>query len=143
MDELKGYKAFHKGLINRYGEQFEVGKTYKVDGQVQFGNQGNGFHFCTNLEDTLRYVPAKEEEVVICEVTLRGKVMIMDDEYNGFYDMGAAQEMTIDRIIPREEIISMYLDKKKNEFSVRRFIQLFGLTEEEIKMFLETYFEFR
>ena len=41
-----GYKAFDKGLINRYGTKFEVGKIYIAEGAIKFGNQGNGFHLC-------------------------------------------------------------------------------------------------
>ena len=29
--EIHGYKAFYKGLINRYGLSFEEGKTYTVE----------------------------------------------------------------------------------------------------------------
>ena len=47
---IKGYKCFNKGLINRYGKKFEVGKIYHQDGDIKFGINGNGFHMCSNLE---------------------------------------------------------------------------------------------
>ena len=51
--EVKGYKAFNKGLTNRYGRKFEIGKQYSLDGKISFGNDGNGFHFCKNIEEVL------------------------------------------------------------------------------------------
>lgn len=33
---VEGYKCFDKGLINRYGEKFEIGKIYHVVGIVKF-----------------------------------------------------------------------------------------------------------
>ena len=52
---IYGYKCFNSDMTNRYGKKFELGKVYSTDGKVKFGNSGNGFHFCKNIEDTLRY----------------------------------------------------------------------------------------
>ena len=52
---MLGYKCFNENLINRYGTKFEIGKIYHANGNIKFGNKGNGFHLCKNLEDTLRY----------------------------------------------------------------------------------------
>ena len=49
-NELNGFKCFNKGLINRYGMQFELNKVYHCDGEIIFGNHGNGFHMCKYLE---------------------------------------------------------------------------------------------
>ena len=81
--EIKGYKAFDNGLINRYGKKFEVDKTYTTEGKISFGNDGNGYHFCQNIEDTLRYFDATEGDVVIAEVTATGDIAECEDEYNG------------------------------------------------------------
>ena len=65
---IKGYKAFNKDLTNRYGSEFVEGTTYRVEGELKFGNNGNGFHFCKRLEDTLRYFPGMEEEIDIASI---------------------------------------------------------------------------
>lgn len=134
---IKGYKAFDKNMRNRYGRLFEEGQTYKVEGALSFGNDGNGFHFCKNLEDTLRYVPATEEEVTIARVASLGEVYEASDEFYGFYNMYSARIIKIEKFLSREEIIIKYLDN--SEHSVLRFLQLFKLSEEEIPLFKIRY----
>ena len=74
--EIRGYKAFNKDMTNRYGVEFKVGSVYEVEGDARFGNDGNGFHFCKRLEDTLRYFDGMGDEIQIAEVrrNLRGIV---------------------------------------------------------------------
>ena len=132
--EVKGYKAFNKGLTNRYGRKFEIGKQYSVDGKISFGNNGNGFHFCKNIEDTLRYFDGVDGEVEIVEVIGTGEIVTNEDEYNGFYDMYAAKTITISKKIERKKLVNMFLTTITSELRVVRFIQLFRLTEKEIEM---------
>lgn len=49
---LIGYKGFDRNLKCR-GFQYEKGKTFVCDGKVII--RGNGFHFCENPLDVLRY----------------------------------------------------------------------------------------
>ena len=137
--EVKGYKAFNKGLTNRYGRKFEIGKQYSVDGKISFGNNGNGFHFCKNIEDTLRYFDGVDGEVEIVEVIGTGEIVTNEDEYNGFYDMYAAKTITISKKIERKKLVNMFLTTITSELRVVRFIQLFRLTEKEIEMFKLKY----
>lgn len=137
--EVKGYKAFNKGLTNRYGRKFEIGKQYSVDGNISFGNNGNGFHFCKNIEDTLRYFDGVDGEVEIAEVIGTGEIVTNEDEYNGFYDMYAAKTITISKKIERKKLVNMFLTKITSEPRVVRFVQLFRLTEKEIEMFKLKY----
>lgn len=137
--EVKGYKAFNKGLTNRYGRKFEIGKQYSVDGKISFGNNGNGFHFCKNIEDTLRYFDGVDGEVEIVEVIGTGEIVTNEDEYNGFYDMYAAKTITISKKIERKKLVKMFLTTITSEPRVVRFIQLFRLTEKEIEMFKLKY----
>ena len=92
MEEVKGYKAFNKDATNRYGKPFTEGETYRVTGDIKFGNDGNGFHMCKALSDVFRYVKAEEEDVLVAEVTGRGKYVRRDDNYYGYYDMYACEE---------------------------------------------------
>ena len=135
--EIHGYKAFNKGLTNRYGKEFEVGETYEISGPLKFGNNGNGFHFCERLEDTLRYFPAMEEEIEIACVTALGNIEEYEDNYYGYYDMYCTDIIRIDRVLEREEIINMFLDK--NNFRVMRFIKGFKLTPNELDLYKLTY----
>ena len=131
--EKHGYKAFNKGLVNRYGMDFLEGKVYEKEGELKFGNDGNGFHFCERLEDTLRYFPGMEEEIDIAKVTALGDLEEYEDDYYGYYDMYCTNKLRIDKILTREEIIEMFL----NTYSERaiRFVKGFKLTPEEIEMF--------
>lgn len=134
--EIKGYKAFNKDMTNMYGKKFEVGKTYSVDGEIKFGPTGNGFHFASRLEDTLRYVNALNEEVKIAEVTATGKMRESSDEYNGYYDIYSAENIRIDRIIPRKKIIEEYLNIS-NDIRLERFLKSFKLNSYELELFKE------
>lgn len=134
---IVGYKCFNKGLINRYGCKFEVGKIYHIKGKIKFGNNGNGFHICLNLEDTLRYYDAMNEEVDIAQVICYGSIIENSDEYYGYYDMYACEYMIITKVLTRKDIIAYAI--KLNSESAKRFISLFRLTPEEILLFKTKY----
>jgi hypothetical protein len=136
-----GYKCFNKGLVNRYGIPFEVGKTYHTSGEISFGNNGNGFHVCKNLEDTLRYFDAMDDEVDIALVNCYGKYALGEDDYNGYYDMYAFEYMTILKVLTREEIIKYALSL--NEIQVKRFISMYHLTPEEIALFKQKFAQYQ
>lgn len=136
-DIIRGYKAFNNDMTNRYKVPFEEGKTYSVKGPLSFGNRGNGLHFCKRLEDTLRYFPAINEKIKFAEVTSTDEVVESFDDYYGYYDMYAARTLTIDKILTREEIISMFLDSYEGR--VVRFLSGFKLTKEEITIFRLKY----
>ena len=131
--EIHGYKAFHKGLVNRYGLPFEEGGIYTCEGNLKFGNDGNGFHFCKRLEDTLRYFPATEEEIDVAEVTALGDIVEGEDDYYGYYDMYCTNRIRIDKVLTRADIISHFYRLPEHE--VIRFIQCFLLTPDEIELF--------
>ncbi len=140
-EEVHGYKAFNKDRTNRYGIVFEEGNTYKDIGDISFGNSSvAGFHMCKNLEDTFRYFPAMEEEISVAAVTGMGKMVKYDDEYYGYYDMYAVEQIKIDHFLTRKEIIDTFLDDKKViDDRVCRFVQTFKLNNDEIELFKEKY----
>lgn len=49
---MRGYKGMTKDMTCR-GMQFEIGKTYHVDGKIKLCK--NGLHFCQKLVDVFRY----------------------------------------------------------------------------------------
>lgn len=128
-----GYKAFNKNFTNNYNQKFEVGKTYFCPGKIEYGVNGNGFHFCENIEDTLRFFNAMNEEIIICEVVGMGEILSYDDEYNGYYDMHVCSEIYISKVLSRDEIVNYFISQPK--FRQERFIQGYKLTAEEISLF--------
>lgn len=133
---MHGYKCFNSDMTNIYGDKFELGKKYFLKGELKIGTRGNGFHIAENLEDTLKYYGALNPDIVVCEVFGSGDMLSDWDDYYGFLKY-AVSELEIVRIIPREEIIQMAL--QFNEDRAFRFVQLFKLTEEEIKLFDSRY----
>ncbi len=134
---IVGYKAFNNTMENRYGVKFEKNKKYSVEGKLQFGNNGNGFHFCKNLEDTLRYVNAMNEEIKIALVSTDDRYLKYDDEYYGYYDMYVSSSIVIEHILTRDEILKHIMNS--NILSINRFLSLFRLADDEIKTFKQKY----
>lgn len=132
---VNGYKCFNKDLTSRYGDVFEIGKTYHSMGEIKFNK--NGFHMCTNLEDTLRYFDAFNEEVDIANVVGYGKVDKYDDEYNEFFDMYATEYLIINHIMSHDEIINYALNLPP--YRLKRFLSLYKLSKEELVMFRDRF----
>lgn len=135
MKEVVGYKAFNKDLTNRYGKKFEVGKIYIAPGIIKFGNNGNGFHLCRNMEDTFRYFDP--ENMTVCKVIGSGEMDEGTDHYYGFYEMYAVKRLKILKELSRLEIVEQGL--KLPELRAQRFVSLFPLTKEEIILFKEQF----
>lgn len=131
---IKGYKAFNSNMTNRYGEKFEVGKTYHANGKIKWGNEGNGFHFCTYLEDCFRFFSS--EDVLVAQVIGYGDMEQYDDDYYGYYFMYVSEYMDIVKLLTRDEIIQEMLCV--NEDRKNRFIRDFKLTKEELRQFEES-----
>lgn len=51
-DVVKGYKGMHTDMTC-LGMQYEIGKTYQIDGDIEICR--NGLHFCKNLKDVFNY----------------------------------------------------------------------------------------
>lgn len=135
---IKGYKLFNADFTNMYGKKFEVGKTYEVDGEISFGVDGNGFHFCEHFVDTFRYFDTAEG-FVLAEVIGTGEIVDYFDDYYGYYDMHASSKIEIVRVVSREEILNMVKKLIKSPygiFELKKFFSTFALTEEEKKELL-------
>ena len=126
---MLGFKAFDDDLINRYGQKFELEKEYILDGEIKFGSRG--FHFCTNLEDTLRYVDGTSAIITIVESL--GNLQKYDDEYNGYYDMFVTNKIKIIKVLTKEDILKYMF--KLPEFRIIRLISLyFQFSEDDLQM---------
>ena len=134
---FQGYKCFEKGLINRYGFSFKEGVEYHSENSIKFGNNGNGFHVCLRLEDTLRYFDAMDHEVDIAKVSCHGNYDSYEDDYNEYYDMYAFEYMKIDKVLTRKEIMEYALQLP--ELRANRFLSLYRLTEEEKEIMKQLY----
>ena len=135
--EKIGYKCFNKDMTNRYGVAFLVGGIYSSDKVPKFGNEGHGFHFCRNLEDTFRYFPAMEEEVRVCMVRGFGNIVCHDDDDYGYYDMYSASNIEILKKLSREEIFEYILKSSKDQ--VIRFVKTYKLNDYEIEILRKKY----
>ena len=126
-----GYKAFDYDLVNTYGMKFDLNVEYSLSGELKFGNNGNGFHFCTNLEDTLRYVDGANAIIVMVEAL--GNLKQYDDEYNGYYDMFVTNKIKIIKVLTKEDILKYKF--KLPEFRMIRLISsYFQFSEEDLQM---------
>ena len=129
------YKAFNEGLVNRYGDKFEIGKIYSVNGPVKWGNNGHGFHMCIYPENCFRYFDSENCELAL--VKGFGEMKCYEDEYNAYYDMYVCECMEILRILNRNEIIEQALTLYT--YRIENFLKTFKLNADEIELFKEAY----
>ena len=143
--EIVGYKALDGNNCNQYGQQFEEGCHYHREGNISFGVHGNGYHFCRYFEDTFRYFPTipmekslrpPYEEVHLAKVIGSGKIVESFDDWYGYYGLYSAENIFIEHILTREEIIALALKLERNSDRLERFVSTFLLTEEEIRLFM-------
>ena len=91
---IKGYKVFNPDWTCR-GFQFEVGKTYKHDGDI--GLCKAGFHFCRKASACFNYYDFNKNNHV-AEVEAIGKVETENDK-------SVTDEIVIIREIPWNEVL--------------------------------------
>lgn len=136
---MKGYKLLDIGLINEYGFKYEINKIYTLEGELKWNH--NGFHFCTNIEDTLRYRDKEKGTFEIVEVESLGNLVDgsnVENDYYGYETGYATDKFRIIKIITREELIDIVL-KSNNINRITRLIYSIPLSEEEIIKIKEMY----
>jgi hypothetical protein len=138
--KVQGYKAFAADGTNMYGEVLEAGKKYHRDGEITYGQKGNGYHLAYSLEDTLKFCTLDKRGLVskpmIAMVIATGDIVssnVPDNDYIGYYDLFACSDLEVVKFLTREEIISYGL--RLSYDSRRRFITYFELTPEEMMLF--------
>ena len=135
---IHGYKAFNSNLTNNYGKKFTEGEIYHMDGDISFGINGNGFHFCKRLEDTFRYI--NDDDKKVAKVIGFGIIKESFDNYNEYFDMYSASFIKIMHFLSRQEVINYILHA--NEHAVIRFIVTgFKLTDNELMLFRQNFSE--
>ena len=93
---MKGYKAFDKNLQCR-GFQFEVGKTYKHEGEIELCE--SGFHFCEKCVDCFGYYNF-DKNIRICEIEALGNVKKSDNDSKCVTDeIKIVHELTWDEVL--------------------------------------------
>lgn len=140
MNEIIGYKSVDKNYKDISGNILEEKKIYHVDGKIIFGNNGNGYHFAKNLEDTLRY-QLKDEDFLtrpnIAKVIGFGDTVESFDEYYGYYELYAASNIKVLKYLKEDEIITYALNLREDR--MLRFVSLYRLNSDEIKLFKNKY----
>lgn len=135
--QMLGYKVLDSLGKNRYGKLFLPNETYTVKGKIQFGPNGNGYHFCKNFEDSLKYLEAFTRDFKLAKVRASGEIVESFDRYNGVYDLYASSSLEVLSYLTEEEIFEKGL--LLSPLQVKRFLQLYPLTEEEKKLFQQNY----
>lgn len=100
---MKGYKIFNPNWTCR-GFQYEVGKTYKHEGEIELCE--SGFHFCEELANCFGYYPFNSDNKV-AEVEAIGKII------NG-KTKSVTDEITIVRELTWYEVLDMLNKGKAN-----------------------------
>ena len=96
MTGMKGYKGMDEDMRCR-GMQFEIGKTYHVDGDIKVCS--NGLHFCERLTDVFDYY--EREGNRFFEVVASGTVRT-DGRKSAASDLTVVKELTdieINRVV--------------------------------------------
>ena len=84
---MKGYKGMDANMQCR-GMQYEVGKTYHVDGDIRVCQ--NGIHFCERLTDVFRFY--KRDDSRFFEVLANGAIQ-GDGRKNAASDLTVVREL--------------------------------------------------
>lgn len=134
--EIYGFKAYDENFKDRYGLTYELGKTYHTNGIVKWHN--TGFHFCSNPEDTFRYVDAFKP-IHLVEVKGFGDIRKYNDEYYGYYDMYVSENIELIKEVTHEELIERYLNERISDFQIIKVVRDLKLTEEDIRQILQVY----
>ena len=127
----KGYKCFKKGC------EIKIDKIYHFGDGIKFDNDETGYYACKRLEDALRCQTTIDGEIDVAKVTCWGVNREYQDDIYEFYDSFDYEDMVVNEIMPREDIINYGLGL--DEVRVKRFISLFKLTKEEILLFKEKF----
>jgi hypothetical protein len=98
--DMKGYKVFRQDWTCR-GFQYEVGKTYQMDGEISVCNRG--FHFCKKAADCFSYYPF-DPKTKVAEVAAHGLVVEGEDERDS---KCATNKIEIVREIPWSELLEI------------------------------------
>lgn len=96
MEGIKGYKVFEKDWSCR-GFRYEVGKTYKLKGELVMCC--NGFHFCNTLLACFAYYPFDPINKV-AEILATGEVMTENAK-------SCTSKITIVKELKWEEVLSL------------------------------------
>ena len=101
MRNIKGYKVFNSDWACR-GFQYEVGKTFKYEGNIELC--GSGFHFCQKASDCFNYYSFNSENKV-AEVEAIGLT-------EGVGDRLVTNEIVIVREIEWQELLTIVNEGK-------------------------------
>ena len=94
-----GYKAFNNNMTCMNSFQYEVGKTYITNEQIQLCQ--SGFHFCMISVDVLKYYGKNSKFAVI---KASGKI-----EHN--HNKSVCSQITIEKLITLDELYNLTNDK--------------------------------
>ena len=125
---VTGFKAFNTDILESLEKNNEGKIIIQKDTKEKYKN---GIYLAKNIEDSLKYVD-RTKEISIAKVKGFDNV---EERYNSFYEfygIYTADNVEIQKILSRKQIINEVLKGKNNDFRIQRFISLYKLTDEEI-----------
>ena len=142
------YKMMNKDMTCKNGFQYEIGKTYELEGKLKMC--GNGFHFCNSYLECLRYYNNHNGDKRLFEVRPLGKVkeesgkfgnkystdkikIVRELDIEGILDGIMKKGIAIDRYIHYQKIPESLIEKHQNVLSERDWriiVQYQDLSEE-------------
>ena len=99
-----GYKAFNADMTCR-GMQYEIGKSYEMDGEIKLCNRG--YHFCENIADCFSYYG--EDDARFAKIEAYGEVIKSDED-----SKCVTNKIRIIEKIPRDEAVRMSNSGNRN-----------------------------
>ncbi len=113
------------------------GNVYSVERKICFGRNENGYHFCKNFEDSLKYLEVLTRDFKLAKVRAFGDIKESFDRYNGVYDIYVASSLEILAYLTEDEIFSMAL--QLSSIQIKRFLQFYPLNGLEKERFKQEY----
>ena len=157
---VDGYKGTDKNMQCKNNFQYEIGKTYTCDGKIKICD--NGFHFCRDLDDAIKYISAiynnrffKVKGLVRksdYEKYGEKEVLPLDSTYYyglpnvDYHDKLVAKEITIVEEISREERYELLKKYRENYGSSNKeVLESYNFLEsiDDMEKFLDNYEVFK
>ena len=138
MNTLSGFKSFNYDYTNNYGFRFKENINYHITGEIKYGPNGNGYHFSTHMEDTIRYCRDEDlayniqiAQILASNIIIPGSTQ--SDDYYDYNNNYVTSDIKILKFLSRDEIIDIALHLPL--YRLERFIQEYYLSEIELQLF--------
>lgn len=125
---VEGYKGMTKDMTCKNNFQFEIGKTYTYDGDVELCS--SGFHFCTKLDEVFSYYGLNLD---LKHMYFKVKGLVPEEMFNN-----------IGKYIPHSSSYGMMLSGNvmDSKLSAKEIVVIEELTFEDLKEYRQQRYPF-